>query len=79
MSVAVKKTISLPPNLARELEEIAEEEGKTVSAVIHDALRLARKQRLKEEFHQMQGYWSAKAKEKGLLTERDLKRYLAKK
>lgn len=79
MGVAVKKTISLPPNLARELEEIAEEEDKTVSAVIHDALRLARNQRLKEEFHRMQGYWSAKAKKKGVLTERALKRFLTKK
>ncbi len=79
MGVAIKKTISLPPNLARELDEIAEEEGKTVSAVIHDALRLAKKQRLAEEFFQVQGYWSAKAREKGILTERDLKRYLSKK
>ncbi|GJQ22702.1 MAG: hypothetical protein HBSAPP01_04920 [Candidatus Brocadia sapporoensis] len=30
----VKKTISLPENLAREAEMIAEEEGKTLSAVI---------------------------------------------
>lgn len=79
MGSAVKKTISLPPNLAKELEDMAEEEGKTVSAVIHDALRLARKQRLQKEFVEMQGYWSRKAKEKGILSERDLKRYLGKK
>ncbi|MEW6327535.1 MAG: ribbon-helix-helix protein, CopG family [Thermodesulfobacteriota bacterium] len=72
MATAVKKTISLPPELAKEVEEIALEEGKTLSAVIQDALRLARKERLKKEFYQVQDYWSRKAKEKGILTEKDL-------
>lgn len=78
MGTAVKKTISLPPDLAREAEEIASEEGKTLSAVIQDALRVARRERLKSEFKEIQGYWSRKAKEKGILSEKDLERYLAK-
>jgi metal-responsive CopG/Arc/MetJ family transcriptional regulator len=76
MGTAVKKTISLPPELAKEVEEIAREEGKPLSAVIQDALRLARKERIKREFYQIQDYWSRKAKEKGILTEKDLDRYL---
>jgi metal-responsive CopG/Arc/MetJ family transcriptional regulator len=76
MGTAVKKTISLPPELAKEVEEIAREEGKPLSAVIQDALRLARKERIKKEFYQIQDYWSRKAKEKGILTEKDLDRYL---
>jgi hypothetical protein len=76
MPTAVKKTISLPPDLAREVEETAREEGKPVSAVIQDALRLAKRERLKREFYQLQNYWSRKAKEKGILTERDLEGYL---
>jgi len=76
MATAVKKTISLPPELAREVEEIAREEGKPLSAVIQDALKLARKERLKKEFYQIQNYWSRKAREKGILTEKDLERYL---
>ena len=76
MATAVKKTISLPPGLAKEVEEMAREEGKPVSAVIQDALRLAKRERLKREFYQVQNYWSRKAKEKGILTERDLARYL---
>ena len=76
MATAVKKTISLPPELAREVEEKAREEGKAVSAVIQDALRLAKREKLKNEFYQVQNYWSRKAKEKGILTERDLERYL---
>ncbi len=78
MSTAVKKTISLPPALSKELDEIAREEGKTVSAVVQEALRLAKRERLKHGFLAMQGYWSRKAKEKGILTEHDLSKYLAK-
>jgi metal-responsive CopG/Arc/MetJ family transcriptional regulator len=76
MGSAVKKTISLPPKLAKEVEDISREEGKPLSAVIQDALRLARKERIKKEFYQIQDYWSRKAKEKGILTEKDLERYL---
>ncbi len=76
MSTVVKKTISLPIELAREVDAIASEEGKTVSAVIQDALRIARRERLKRDFYQLQGYWSKKARERGILTEKDLKRYL---
>lgn len=76
MGTAVKKTISLPPKLAKEVEDISREEGKPLSVVIQDALRLARKERIKKEFYEIQDYWSRKAKEKGILTEKDLERYL---
>lgn len=78
MGSAVKKTISLPPDLSKELEEIAQEEGKTISAVIQEALRIAKRERLKTRFLDTQQYWTRKAKEKGILTERDLQKYLAK-
>jgi len=77
MANAVKKTISLPADLARETEALAMAEGKTLSAVIQDALRQARIARRDEEFRTLQGYWSQKARDKGLLTEEDLERYLA--
>ena len=50
--------------------------GQRIDSVIQDALRLARKERIKKEFYQIQDYWSRKAKEKGILTEKDLERYL---
>ena len=78
MSSAVKKTISLPPDLAKEAEEMARAEGKTLSAVVQDALRATRAARLKTELRGIQGYWSRKANVKGLLTEKDLERYLRK-
>ena len=76
MTTAVKKTISLPPELAKEAENTARAEGKTLSAVIQDALRLSRKQRLMSEMQDIQRFWSELAKEKGILTEKDLERYL---
>ncbi|MEO8326573.1 MAG: ribbon-helix-helix protein, CopG family [Nitrospirota bacterium] len=78
MESAVKKTISLPADLSKELEEMAQEEGKTVSAVIQDALRSAKRERLKSKFLDTQQYWTRKAEEKGILTERDLQKYLAR-
>ena len=76
MATAVKKTISLPLDLAKEVEEMARDDAKPVSAVIQEALRFAKRERLKREFYQVQNYWSRKAKKRGILTERDLERYL---
>lgn len=50
--------------------------GKTLSGVIQEALRQARVGRRRQELRELQGYWSRKARERGLLTERDLERYL---
>jgi metal-responsive CopG/Arc/MetJ family transcriptional regulator len=76
MATAVKKTISLPAELAEEAETMARAEGKTLSAVVQDALRLSRKQRLTRELQHIQGYWSEQAVAKGILTEKDLEKYL---
>ena len=62
MTGAVKKTISLPPDLARAAELMARAEGKTLSAVVQDALRKARTARLNDELGELQGYWSRRAK-----------------
>lgn len=78
MSNAVKKTISLPADLAREAEALAKAQGKTLSAVIQEALRSARIDRRLQELRGVQGYWSRKARERGLVTEQDLERYLGK-
>ncbi|MGQ0593041.1 MAG: CopG family transcriptional regulator [Gammaproteobacteria bacterium] len=72
----MKKTISLPPDLAREVEALAQAEGKTLSGVIQGALRVARAARLKSELRNIQGYWAKQARDKGVLSERDLERLL---
>jgi metal-responsive CopG/Arc/MetJ family transcriptional regulator len=76
ISHAVKKTISLPADLAREAEEVARIEGKSLSVVVQEALRNARTARLMREFNDLQGYWSRIAQERGILSESDLRRYL---
>jgi len=76
MTSAVKNTISLPGDLARDAESLARAEGKTLSAVIQDALRRARIERRVQELQGIQGYWSRKARDRGILTEKDLERYL---
>jgi len=50
---------------------------RTLSAVIQDAPRQARARRLRRELGELQGYWSGKARARGILSERALKRYLA--
>ena len=72
----VKKTISLPRELAREVERRAREEHKSLSAVIQESLWTTRRRRLRKQFRDMQNYWSQRAKEKGILSETDLERYL---
>jgi len=73
---AVRKTISLPLELAREVEELARSERKTLSGVIQEALWKTRRGRLRRQFRDLQGYWSKRAREKGILSHADLKRYL---
>lgn len=76
MTKAVKKAISLPADLAAEVEAIAREENKSLSAVVQDALRALRRSRLRGEFKELQGYWSDRASAAGILSERELDRLL---
>jgi predicted transcriptional regulator len=78
MANAVKKTISLPADLARDAEALAKAEGKTLSAVVQDALRQAHIERRLHELRGLQAYWSRKARERGILSEEDLERYLGR-
>ena len=64
MSTAVKKTISLPADLARDTEAVACAQGKTVSTVIQEALRDSRITPRLQDVRGMQGYWSRKARDK---------------
>ena len=77
MGTAVKRTISLPAELARETEEIARAEGKTFSAVVQEALRIARSTRARSELRELQAFWSRRARDLGIVSEDDLDRYLA--
>ena len=76
MQTAVRKTISLPAELARDAEETARAEGKTLSAVVQEALQQVRSARLRNELGALRAYWSRRAKERAILSEEDLDRYL---
>jgi Arc/MetJ-type ribon-helix-helix transcriptional regulator len=76
VSKAVKKTISLPANLAAEVEAIVREENNSSSSVVQDALRALKRSRLRGEFRELQGYWSNRARAAGVLSDRDLARSL---
>ena len=65
MATTVKKSISLAPELARAAEQRPRDSGKKPSAA-----------RFGNELKTLQGYWSLRAKERGILTEEDLERYL---
>ena len=60
----VNRGISRPEDRAGELQEQPRASWKAGRA------------RLKKQLRRLQGYWSKKAKEKGILSEQDLERYL---
>ncbi len=76
MSRTVRKTISLPAELARALERQARLEGRSFSALVADALRAAAIARQRRQLRALQGFWAAQARRLGVLTESDLERYL---
>lgn len=78
MATSVKRQRALPAALSRELDRLARREGKSALAVLQDLVSENKHNRLEQEFRAIQGYWSKKAKAKGILTTRDLQRYLAK-
>ncbi len=73
---SIRITISLPQDLAKFATTTARDEGKTVSAEVQDAMRAYRLSRLRDEYKHLQGFWAGRARDKGILTERDLARYL---
>ncbi len=78
MATVAKRQLALPAALSKELDELARREGKSTVAVLQDLVSENKHNRLEQEFRVIQGYWSKKAKAKGVLTSRDLLRYLAK-
>jgi hypothetical protein len=78
MATAAKRQLALPATLSKELDQLAWHEGKSALAVLQDLVSENKHNRLGQEYRAIQGYWRKKAKAKGILTTRDLQRYLAK-
>ncbi len=51
---------------------------RTLEQVRRERDEHSREQRLIREYRSLQNYWSRKAKDKGILTEQDLKKYLGR-
>ena len=47
-----------------------------MSNTVQQVLRRARIERRMQELRAIQGYWNRKARERGILTEQDLERYV---
>ncbi len=67
-------TISLPPEIAEDYEKIAEQEAKNKSQLFRDMFSLYREKTLEREFYDLQRYGARRAREKGILTEKDVER-----
>lgn len=78
MATTAKRQLALSATLSKELDRLARREGKSTVAILQDLVAEGQQRRLSQEFRDIQGYWSKKARAKGVLTARDLKRYLAK-
>jgi len=70
----VAVTISLPPEIAKDYEKIAYQEAKNKSQLFRDMFSLYREKALEREFFDLQGYGAKRAREKGILTEKDVER-----
>ena len=70
----VAVTISLPPEMAKDYEKIAKQEAKNKSQLFREMFLLYREKTLEREFFDLQRYGAKMAREKGILTEKDVER-----
>ncbi len=70
----VAVTISLPPDIAKDYERIAGQEAKSKSQLFRDMFSLYRETALEKEFLDLQRYGAKRAREKGILTEKDVEK-----
>jgi len=70
----VAVTISLPPEIAEAYQKIADREAKNKSQLFRDMFSLYREKVLEREFFDLQRYGAKKAREKGILTEKDVEK-----
>jgi metal-responsive CopG/Arc/MetJ family transcriptional regulator len=67
-------TVSLPPRLAREYDQMARATAKNRSQLFREMFEAYRVARDEEALRRLQRYGARKARERGILTERDVER-----
>lgn len=70
----VAMTISLPPEIAKDYERLAQQQVKNKSQLFRDMFLLYKEQTLEREFFELQRYGTKLAKGRGILTEEDVER-----
>jgi len=70
----VAATISIPPRLAREYDRLAQASAKNRSQLFREMFELYRQSQDEEALRALQRYGRRKARERGILTERDVER-----
>ena len=70
----VAMTISLPPEIAKDYETLAQREAKNKSQLFRDMFLLYKERTLEREFLELQRYGAKLARGKGVLTEEDVER-----
>lgn len=71
----VAMTVSLPPDIAKEYEEMAKIKSETKSQLFREMFNFYRQEKLEDEFFRLQKYGARKAKEMKL-TEKDIERLI---
>jgi len=68
--------VSVPPEVAREFDRLAEREGRNRSELFREMLRIYRVYRETRTFESLQRYGAARAAEAGIRTEADVRRVI---
>lgn len=67
-------TISLPPEIAKDYERLAQREAKNKSQLFRDMFLHYKKEVAEREFFELQRYGAKLARRKGIFTEKDVER-----
>lgn len=70
----VAVTISIPPEIAEDYEKLAEKEAKNKSQLFRDMFLIYKAKALEQEFFDLQREGTKLARERGILTEKDVER-----
>lgn len=67
---------SVPPQLKKEIEEIAKKEGRTKSELFREMVKAYKELQFEKEFFNLQRSLTRKARKKGIYTEADIERLI---
>jgi metal-responsive CopG/Arc/MetJ family transcriptional regulator len=67
-------SVSLPPEIAKEYEELAEKEAKNKSQLFREMFQLYKEAALKEKFYKLQHYGTGLARKRGIIKEEDIEK-----